>query len=790
MQRVCFCKTVSLFNHVLQPSQAIALFYQSLIFSLKNLALIRWISSNVDIPTGLQLLMIDLNGNVTVDDELLYKQFSNAKRDVEQQTDTTSILKWISRIVLRLASDCSISSKSDRSIEFESFNDFLKQFHTISTDDRSTLSDDDEGISSDDLDDEDISRKAIHRALMKCIDYITSFSMTNSSNNDEIKTNTSEMQDFESNSVALYNQEIIQILCSDTLELEIELARDLRQSSFELSSTLTTQHLPHDNRFYSVWSALWRDVTIEYLQFNDQNQLRKVSLDNHGNLNNSMNENRRWSTRENDRVLDEIAKRQQNLRKTIQLNRKEESDSVCLHDKLMSEIRQKRILKPTANQSLNLTKSLESSRKRIRPVKDLTESDISSDDDDEQRDEYGRKRVAVIDCLLESSSSSSPEDITDTESTINNKCVSENGDDYVDLTMDALTLMNNNHNHNTKSSSNKINYTQIEPFELEYISMEEIIRLQERIFKLMKDNSSTLSLTFDEFCHIRNVITRAELETLLFDEKLYSEVAQGKLCFNCRKVHFNLLTFTFGIQCNVCKQKVCRNCVTQIALPQEKLNDVPIHTFTPLSFPSSVLNSDRFYSLDNQSPLTPVMNDVFNDLTHDESESRRNSTPGNVRNVTDLNNWRTKPIDICTDCFFLLQQIRKKARQRHVNRPIVPSKSSSFNRSHHSSSRSPSTYNLSSSSSASSIAALLAQKQQQQQQQLQQFSVIPKSNSVQSNLKQAKSVQELSGSNDPLQTLTTIGATGGTPRVTLSRRHLFLKLQPAYDGKINNIKTG
>lgn len=35
------------------------------------------------------------------------------------------------------------------------------------------------------------------------------------------------MQDFENNSIALYNQQIIQILCSDTLELEIELARDL-----------------------------------------------------------------------------------------------------------------------------------------------------------------------------------------------------------------------------------------------------------------------------------------------------------------------------------------------------------------------------------------------------------------------------------------------------------------------------------------------------------------------------------------------------------------------------------
>jgi hypothetical protein len=79
MQRVCFCKTVSLFNHILQPSQALALFYQSLIFSLKNLTLIRWISSNVDIPIGLQLLMIDINGNVTIDDELFYKQLLNSK---------------------------------------------------------------------------------------------------------------------------------------------------------------------------------------------------------------------------------------------------------------------------------------------------------------------------------------------------------------------------------------------------------------------------------------------------------------------------------------------------------------------------------------------------------------------------------------------------------------------------------------------------------------------------------------------------------------------------------------
>jgi hypothetical protein len=165
------------------------------------------------------------------------------------------------------------------------------------------------------------------------------------------------------------------------------------------------------------------------------------------------------------------------------------------------------------------------------------------------------------------------------------------------------------------------------------------------------------------------------------------------------------------------------------------------------------------------------MADVLNELTHDEIDSRRRSNPSNS------NKSRTEPIDICTDCFFLLQQIRKKARQRHINPPIMPS--SSFNRSHNSSSN----YNLSTSSSASSIAALLAQQQHN--------SLMIKSNSIQSNLKQARSAQELSANNDSLQTLTTIGATGGSQRVSLSRRHLFLKLQPAYDVKLNNnIKTG
>jgi len=38
----------------------------------------------------------------------------------------------------------------------------------------------------------------------------------------------------------------------------------------------------------------------------------------------------------------------------------------------------------------------------------------------------------------------------------------------------------------------------------------------------------------------------------------------------------------------------------KIAIPKEKLNDIPIHTFTPLALSKSIVNSERSYSLDNQ----------------------------------------------------------------------------------------------------------------------------------------------------------------------------------------------
>lgn len=180
------------------------------------------------------------------------------------------------------------------------------------------------------------------------------------------------------------------------------------------------------------------------------------------------------------------------------------------------------------------------------------------------------------------------------------------------------------------------------------------------------------------------------------------------------------------------------------------------------------------------------MNDVFTDSNCNYHDTRRCSTPGHCNHQSETNSWRTEPINICTDCFFLLQQIRKKSRQRHVSPAVTSnliSSSSSFSRAHHSNSN----YNLSSSLSTSSLAALLVQQQQR--------SLMVKTTSVHGNLKAVKSAQELTSNNDPLQTLATLAAASAaahTPpeRVSLSRRHLFLTLQPTYDTKLNNTKTG
>ena len=87
-------------------------------------------------------------------------------------------------------------------------------------------------------------------------------------------------------------------------------------------------------------------------------------------------------------------------------------------------------------------------------------------------------------------------------------------------------------------------------------------------FKKLKSNDQgeCLKLTFDELCHIRNVLTKAELDYLLFDNQLFNDVAKGKVCFSCRKTKFNLFNFNWGHKCQICQQKICKKCLRNVKI--------------------------------------------------------------------------------------------------------------------------------------------------------------------------------------------------------------------------------
>jgi spire-like protein len=108
------------------------------------------------------------------------------------------------------------------------------------------------------------------------------------------------------------------------------------------------------------------------------------------------------------------------------------------------------------------------------------------------------------------------------------------------------------------------------------------LNLNRRQTKKLKNSSDCLNLTFDELCHIRNVLTKAELDYLLFDDQLFQDVSKGKICFSCRKTKFNL--FNWGCKCRICQQKICKKCLRNAQLKNGQIAQVPLFKLCPTKF--------------------------------------------------------------------------------------------------------------------------------------------------------------------------------------------------------------
>ncbi|XP_054722266.1 protein spire-like, partial [Uloborus diversus] len=68
-----------------------------------------------------------------------------------------------------------------------------------------------------------------------------------------------------------------------------------------------------------------------------------------------------------------------------------------------------------------------------------------------------------------------------------------------------------------------------------------------------------LSLTLEEVVHIRNVLTKAELESVIVDQALYEDLRKGKVCFTCKQVRFFFFG-PWGVKCKLCERTVCDKC--------------------------------------------------------------------------------------------------------------------------------------------------------------------------------------------------------------------------------------
>ncbi|XP_071539533.1 protein spire homolog 1 isoform X2 [Panulirus ornatus] len=114
-----------------------------------------------------------------------------------------------------------------------------------------------------------------------------------------------------------------------------------------------------------------------------------------------------------------------------------------------------------------------------------------------------------------------------------------------------------------------------------------------------------LALTLEEVVHIRNVLTKADLEALPLDLTIKEDMAKGKICFLCMKTRFGFFG-PRGTNCRLCRRTVCKKCVTKMRIPTEHFSNIPVQMLTPqalspredddesISLPRSILSRLTF----------------------------------------------------------------------------------------------------------------------------------------------------------------------------------------------------
>ena len=156
------------------------------------------------------------------------------------------------------------------------------------------------------------------------------------------------------------------------------------------------------------------------------------------------------------------------------------------------------------------------------------------------------------------------------------------------------------------------------------------------------------------------MLTKAELDYLLFDTQLFQDVSKGKVCFSCRKTKFHL--FYWGCKCRICQQRVCKKCLRNAQLKNGQIAQVPLFKLCPNKFSDTdSRNSNSSMSSHTTNEDEVVLASSSNDklATTTSTSATKDETILVESDETNYNDGQL--FDVCVDCYQMINGVKVSA---------------------------------------------------------------------------------------------------------------------------------
>ncbi|XP_029646922.2 protein spire homolog 2-like isoform X2 [Octopus sinensis] len=169
-----------------------------------------------------------------------------------------------------------------------------------------------------------------------------------------------------------------------------------------------------------------------------------------------------------------------------------------------------------------------------------------------------------------------------------------------------------------------------------------------------------LSLTLDEVMHIRQVLTKAELESLLAQPQLYDLVSRGKVCFSCKSVKFSLFS-QWGNNCQFCKRVVCNKCIRKMHVPAEHFNRIPVYTLSP-SPPISPIENNQTMNIFTSTGTGSLLSPKKNGKSPKRRPLQRSQTISDKLLESKSRVMKGSLMNVCCDCKEMVCEVIQASR--------------------------------------------------------------------------------------------------------------------------------